>query len=131
MSHHRVLAASALLALLFLPGCLFARAQLNAADLEERVAGVVPGETTMIEVEEAIGGPATSITPLGGGTLLHVYSFGDTKTAGLALIVLNISRTNVGIDTAFFVVDPDGVVQATSIGQNSKDIPWEWWAFGD
>ncbi len=127
----RVLMALAVLLLLSLPGCVFARAQLNAADLEERVAMVVPGATTMVEVEEAIGGPATSITPLGGGKLLHVYTFGDTKTAGLSLIVLNVSRTNSGIDTAFFVVNADGVVEEMRIGQNSKDVPWEWWAFGD
>jgi hypothetical protein len=128
---HRIPTALALLALLALPGCLFSRAQLNAADLETRVSGVVPGKTSMAEVEEAIGGPATSITPVGGGKLLHVYSFGDTKTAGLSLIVLNISRTNSGIDTAFFVVNADGIVEEMSIGQNSKDLPWEWWAFGD
>lgn len=127
----RVLMALAVLLLLSLPGCVFARAQLNAADLEERVARVVPGATTMAEVEEAIGGPATSITPLGGGKLLHVYAFGDTKTAGLSLIVLNVSRTNSGIDTAFFVVNTDGIVEEKRIGQNSKDVPWEWWAFGD
>ena len=112
-------------------GCLFNRAQLNVVDLEQRVADVVPGKTRIEEVERKIGGPATSITPLAEGKLLYAWTFGDTKTAGLTLIVLNISRTNSGIDTALFVVDSDGVVQSQKIGQNSKDLRWQWWAFGD
>jgi hypothetical protein len=127
----RAFAGIALLTLCALPGCLFARGQVNASDLPDRVSGVVPGTTTIAQVERMIGGPATSITPLGAGNLLHVYTFGDTKTAGLSLIVLNISRTNSGFDTAFFVVDPSGVVVEMKVGQNSKDLEWEWWAFGD
>ncbi len=126
--------ACALALALFTPGiegCLFHRAQLNVADLEERVAGVVPGKTRIEELERMIGGPATSITPLAGGNLLYAWTFGDTKTAGLTLILINISRTNSGIDTALFVVDPDGVVQSQKVGRNSRDLSWQWWAFGE
>ena len=111
-------------------GCLFHRAQLNVANLGERVADVVPGKTRIEELEHMIGGPATSITPLAGGNLLYAWTFGDTKTAGLTLILINVSRTNSGIDTALFVVDSDGVVQSQKVGQNSKDLSWQWWAFG-
>ena len=130
MRRHAV-ALLACFALLPLSGCLFARAQVNAVDLPERVASVEPGKTTIAQVERMIGTPATSITPVGGGNLLHVYTYGDTKTAGLALIVLNVSRTNSGFDTAFFVVNPEGVVVEMKVGSNTQDLEWEWWAFGD
>jgi hypothetical protein len=111
-------------------GCVFSRSQINAADLEQRVTGVVPGTTTIEEVEQMIGSPATSITPLGAHQL-HVYTFGDAKTAGLSLILINILKTNMGLDTAFFLVNEQGIVEEVKIGQNSKDLPWQWWAFGD
>jgi hypothetical protein len=116
--------------LLTLGGCTFHRAQINVADLEQRATAVQPGRTTVAELETILGGPATSITPI-GGKLLYVYTFGDSKTAGLTLILLNISKTNTAIDTALFLVDENDVVEWMGIGRNSSDVPWDWWAFGD
>lgn len=113
-----------------LAGCGFNRLQINQADLPERVAGVVPGETTLAELEEMAGGPATSITPV-GDKRLYVYTFGDAKTKGLYLIFLNISKTNTAIDTGIFLVNEDNVVEWMQVGENTEDLPWEWWAFGD
>ena len=126
-------ASSLLVALLALgiEGCTFSRAQINAADLEQRVANVVPGTTRIEEVERMIGGPATSITPVGTDHLLYAWTFGDSKTAGLTLIFINIMKTNSGIDTALFLVDEGGVVEEAKIGQNHKEVGWQWWAFGD
>lgn len=112
-------------------GCAFNRAQVNQADLPQRVAGVVPGQTTIAEVEAMAGSTATSITPLGDGKSLYAYTYGDSKTAGLMLIILNISKTNAGFDTALFLVDQNGIVEWAGVGQNSKNLPWQWWAFGD
>jgi hypothetical protein len=111
-------------------GCTFNRTQINQADLERRVSAVVPGQTTLAELEAMAGGPATSITPI-GDKRLYAYTFGDSKTAGLTLILLNISKTNAAIDTALFLVNQDNVVEWAGVGQNSKDVPWQWWAFGD
>lgn len=110
--------------------CGFNRQQINHADLPDRVAGVVPGQTTLAELEQMAGGPATAITPI-GDKRLYTYTFGDSKTKGLYLILLNISKTNTGIDTASFLVNQDNVVEAVQVGKNSEDVPWEWWAFGD
>jgi len=114
-----------------LAGCGFNRANINHADLPTKVAGVVPGQTTLAELEQMAGGPATAITPVGDGKRLYTYTFGDSKTKGLYLIVLNISKTNTGIDTASFLVNQDDIVEAMQVGKNSEDLPWEWWAFGD
>ena len=113
-----------------LTGCLFQRFELNTADFRERVASVEPGVTTQAELE-ALVGPPGGITPLAGGDRLLVYAFGEQKTAGLTLILLNISRANAGFDTAIFHVDAKGVIREQSITRNSEDLRWQWWAFGD
>jgi hypothetical protein len=115
---------------ILLGACTWQRTQINQADLERRVAGVVPGQTTAAQLEQMAGGPPTSITPI-GQKQLYAYTYGDAKTEALTLLIINIGKTNSGIDTALFLIDEDGVVEFTRVGQNSKDIPWEWWAFGD
>ena len=111
-------------------GCGFNRNQINQHDLPERVSGVVPGQTTLAELEAMAGGPATSITPI-GDKRLYVYTFGDAKTKGLYLILLNISKTNSAIDTGIFLVNENNIVEWMQVGENTEDLPWEWWAFGD
>ena len=123
-------AVCAAVVIMALGGCSWGRQQINQADLESRVAGVVPGQTTAAELERLAGGPPTSITPV-GQKQLYAYTFGDSKSEALTLILINIGKTNTGLDTALFLIDANGVVESTRIGTNSKDLPWEWWAFGD
>jgi hypothetical protein len=111
-------------------GCSWSRSQINQADMERRVAGVVPGETTVAELEEMAGGPPTSITPI-GGKRLYAYTYGDAKTEALTLLIVNVGKTNLGLDTALFLIDENDVVEFARVGRNSADLPWEWWAFGE
>ena len=122
-----VLTAAVVMAL---GGCTWGRQQINQADLENRVAGVVPGQTTAAELEKLAGGPPTSITPI-GQKQLYAYTFGDSKSEALTLLIVNIGKTNTGLDTALFLIDENGIVESSRVGTNSKDLPWEWWAFGD
>ncbi len=46
------------------------------------------------------------------------------------MILFNVAKTNVAIDTAVFLVDENNTVVDAWIGDNSKDVPWQWWAFG-
>jgi hypothetical protein len=131
MNRSSVVVAALLAALaVALGGCAWNRNQINRADLESRVSGVVPGQTTSAELEKMIGGPPTSIAQI-GNKQLWAYTYGDAKTEALAAIIITISKTNMGIDTALFLIDEKGIVQSARVGQNSKDLPWEWWAFGD
>jgi hypothetical protein len=113
-----------------LGGCTWGRQQINQADLERRVAGVVPGQTTVAELEQMAGGPPTSITPI-GQKQLYAYTYGDSKSEALTLLIINIGKTNTGLDTALFLIDQNGIVESARVGTNSEDLPWEWWAFGD
>jgi len=124
-----IIAAWLATAAITLGGCSWNRNQINQADLERRVAGVVPGQTTVAELEAMAGGPPTSITPI-GAKQLYAYTYGDAKSEALTLLIINIGKTNLGIDTALFLIDENGIVESARVGQNSKDLPWEWWAFG-
>ena len=69
-------AVCAAVVIMALGGCSWGRQQINQADLESRVAGVVPGQTTAAELERLAGGPPTSITPV-GQKQLYAYTFGE------------------------------------------------------
>jgi len=124
-----VVAAVAVLSLAA-AGCSWSRSQINQADMEQRVAEVVPGQTTVAELEEMAGGPPTSITPI-GAKRLYAYTYGDAKTEALTLLIVNVGKTNLGLDTALFLIDENDVVEFARVGRNSADLPWEWWAFGE
>ena len=74
---------------------------------------------------------AVSSTLLVAWSLSGLVLPGVATAAGLTLILINIMKTNSGIDTALFLVDEQGVVEETKIGQNHKEVDWQWWAFGD
>ncbi len=116
---------------LCLGACTFARAKINAEDIYEKVGSVQIGKTKAADLERIIGSPPNSIIPLQGGREVQIYNFGDSKTNGLTLIVLNISKTNLRFDSAYFFIDTNGVVERKSVSNYSSDVPWQWWAFGD
>ena len=123
-----LLSLIAILVVLGSTGCLFAREQLNVPDFEGRVANIVPGRSTLQDLEALVGHP-TSITPIADKRLL-VYVFSDSKTVTFNLIVFGSSKTNVGFDTALFLVNEQDVIEQVSITENSQDLPWQFWAFG-
>lgn len=116
-------------AVLVLCGCTFARVRTNAEDFHEKIASIVPGETTGEELVTILGSEPNATIELWGGRTVYVYTFGDAKTMGLTLLLLNISKTNVGMDAAYFIID-GGVVSRMFVSSYSKDLPWDWWAFG-
>lgn len=114
-----------------LAGCSWSRTVVNDPAIRERAAAVVPGTTTAADLPGILGSEPLSFIEVGDGRRLLVWGYGESKTEGLNLVVVSFSRTNSGLDTAFFLVDADGVVRRKWVGTNSRDLPWEWWAFGD
>lgn len=112
-------------------GCTFNRTKTNLEDFHERIERVEVGVTTSEDLLDILGGPPTNIIDVAGDRRVWLYTFGDSKTSGLTLIVLNISKSNVGIDSAIFILDPDGVVEEARYSRNSEDLDWDWWAFGE
>jgi hypothetical protein len=97
----------------------------------EKSALVEVGKTKGADLESIIGSPPNTIIPMQGGREVQIYNFGDSKTSGLTLILLNISKSNVRFDSAYFFIDAQGVVERKSLSNYSKDVPWQWWAFGN
>jgi hypothetical protein len=120
-----------LVAVAALAGCSWSRTVLNDPSTPDRAATVVVGTTTAEELPRILGSNPLSIVEAGEGRRLLVWGYGESKTHALNLVVVAFSRTNTGIDTAYFLVDRDGVVRRKWVGTNSRDLPWEWWSFGD
>ncbi len=132
MKNMRIYQTLALLGALVLSSCTFARAEINNSHIPELVAEHLKlGETTSEQVIDAIGTPPGQIIFLPNKEKLLIYNYGQSKTKGFTLILFNSLRTNVAIDTAIFHVDASGKVDEAWIGDNSQDVPWEWWAFGE
>ncbi len=111
-------------------GCSFGRAQLNMKRFQQTLPTIELGVTHVSVVEQAVG-PANSITPV-GDHLVYSWIYSDSKTQGLTLILLNISKTNTGFDVAHVRVRAaDFTIEGVSLGKNSAEVDWEWWAFGD
>jgi hypothetical protein len=104
---------------------------VNDPSIPERAEAVVPGTTTAEELPGILGSEPLSFLEVGDGRRLLIWGYGESKTEGLNLLIVSFSRTNSGLDTAYFLVDAKGTVSRKWVGTNSRDLPWEWWSFGD
>ena len=125
--HHTLV----VLAALSFPACTFSRSEINDSKIPQRAKNLQLGKTTADQIIKGIGTPPGQIILLPEGRRLLIYNYGQSKTKGLTLILFNVAKTNVAIDTAIFLVEANGVVTEAWIGDNSEDVPWEWWAFGE
>jgi len=115
---------------LVLSGCMFARNKINVENFHQKADSIIPGKTTSKEVISIIGSPPNGMLQL-KGERAYVYTFGDSKTKGLNLIIFGSRRTNLGIDSAYFFLDDNDVVSRKIISNHSEDLEWNWWAFGE
>ena len=112
------------------PACTFSRTRVNDERFLEKLDAVVPGTTTASELTRMLGQPVNWVE-LSQKHRLFIYAYGDSKTAGLTLILFNALKTNSGFDSAFIVVDKEkNVVTEKFVGTQSKDLSWEFWPFG-
>jgi hypothetical protein len=123
------LAGAALL--LATSACSWGKTVINEPDFLTRADQVIVGQTKREQLPEILGSTPLTWIETGNGTDVYVYTYGQTKTKGFNIILLGISKSNTRIDAAYFVTDKDGIVSKKFVGTNSKDVPFEWWAFGD
>ena len=112
-------------------GCLWRRARTNIADLHQRIGKGETGRTTTDELISILGSPPNNVFAIEGGRTVYLYTFGDSKTEGFNLILIEITKSNIGTDSAIFIADQSGVISEMFVSNNSQDLPWEFWAFGD
>ncbi len=112
-------------------GCAWNRVKINDPDAGVRADQVIPGKTKTADLVRIMGSEPNSVMPVKGDRQLYIYNFGDTKTKAFNLILIEIGKSNSRLDSAYFFIDPNGVVERKSVSRNSREVPWEWWAFGD
>lgn len=129
MSRRLAFLTLALLVAVAVSGCTFHRSRLNIEDFNAKAAQVTPGKTTAGQLVELLGSDPNTILPIEDGKSIYIYYFGDTKTSGLTLILINLMKTNSGIDSGFFILDKSNVVQRVFVSSNSEEVSWGWWPF--
>jgi hypothetical protein len=123
-----ILAASLLMPAL--SGCSMQRQRINIENPFTRIQRVKEGRTRAEELPAIFGTAPSSVIPIPPDKEGYVFSYGDSKTFMLGIILLNFQKTNTGIDTAIVVLDRNGVVEKVIHSENSKDLPWQFWPFG-
>jgi hypothetical protein len=116
---------------LSLDGCLWARQKINVENFHDKAMAVKPGKTRANQLPGIFGTTPNAIIPGKGGKEVQIYSFGDAKRKGFVAIIINYIKENKGLDSAYFYIDANGVVEEKIISTNSQDVEFEWWPFGD
>ena len=122
--------AICLCALLLSSGCLWSRVKINDTDFPVKARMVKSNVTTAKDVLKIMGQPPNSVISLKNGRHVYVYNSADSKTKGLNLIFIIITKTNSRADSTYFLINADGVVESVSTAKPGE-LPWEWWAFDD
>lgn len=134
MNPRKAWSAAMVAALVFLvalqSGCAWRRARTNIADMYQRIGRVQEGVTTDEQLIGILGSPPNNVIELAGGRSVLLYTFGDQKTEAFNIILLELSRSNIGIDSALFIVE-NGVVRKMYVSTNSQDLAWQFWPWGD
>jgi hypothetical protein len=137
----------AVLALAFLPGCIFSRVRDEVPLDQEKIQKIVPGQSTKKDVVELLGAPnyvndrlafrvVSPRTPQAGyyaaplvdelvrSPLDHsyTYEYTDTKSFSLYLLVVSFTNQETKRDRVTVFVDGKGVVSHMGVTLNSKDV---------
>ena len=111
-------------------GCAMQRQRINIENAFTRLERVKIGDTRAEELPAILGSAPANILPVRPDKEAWIYSFGDSKTFMLGIIILNFQKTNTGIDNAVIVVDRNGVVEDIRYSSYSRDLSWQFWPFG-
>lgn len=111
-------------------GCMWGRVRMNDPQIVSRARAVKPGETTEAELAGILGTQPTMKIP-GKGKTLHAYSFADTKSHGLMLIVVNFVRSQTVTETLYVETDAATGRVTKILPPTSHEIEWRFWPFGE
>ena len=112
-------------------GCAWSRVEINDGQTYAKSRAVRPGKTTTAQLEAIMGSAPNTVMPVKDGRQLFIYNFGDSKTEEFNLILVRFAKTNARLDTAYFMIGKNGVVEHVSVSNNSQRVPWEWVPFGN
>ena len=118
------------LALLMLQGCMWGRMQINDPKIVDRVKLIRPGVTRTADLASILGAQPTMRMP-GKERVLLGYTYGDTKSNGLVLILFNFSRSTTVTDTLYIEADAKTGLVTAVYPPKKHDIEWRFWPFDD
>lgn len=117
-----------LTAILPTAGCMWGRMQVNDPTIAERAAWIRPGETKGSDLRRILGADPTMRLPDREATMLG-YTYADTKSHGLILILFNFTKTQTVTDTLYVAVDPKtDLVKKVHIPRR-HELKWKFWPF--
>lgn len=121
----RIVAPFAILCLLLLQGCIFARGGLGERIPEDAVGRIVKDETDRKTVVELLGAP-DDIFEAGPYHVFHYFRY-DSKLG----YVLVLSRLNLASDNLYIFFDDAGIVKQVVSGNRTDRLAFQFWPFGD
>jgi hypothetical protein len=117
---------AALLMLAPLAGCYLSRSTTNEPIEPQRVARLVPGETTQAQALELLGAP-TEVVQLGRRSAWG-YDHALQKQAGLWLLVVGLLNTDTQQDRVWLFFEEDGRLAAAGATLSASsavyELPW-------
>lgn len=122
--------ASAALMAAALSGCMWGRLQVNDPAIVKRAAYIRPGVTKVGQLNQILDAQPTMRIP-GKKSNLYAYTFADTKTHGLVLIVVNFTRTETVTETLYVEADPETQVVTAVHVPEKRELEWRFWPFGE
>ena len=115
---------------LFVGGCMWSRMKVNDPEIVRRAAGVRPGVTRGSDVPRILGAQPTMRMPSKDRGVLG-FTYADTKSNGLMLILFNFSRSSTVADTLYVEVDAKTDLVTNIYVPPSREIEWRFWPFGE
>jgi outer membrane protein assembly factor BamE (lipoprotein component of BamABCDE complex) len=137
-------------AVAFLPGCILGRVRDEVPIDPDKVAKIVPGQSTKKDVVEVLGAPTyvndrlgfrvlsprSTATPVAGivtGPLVdelvhspldhsYTYEYTDTKSQSLYFIIVSFTNQETKRDRVVVFFDDKGVVSHVGKSFNAKDV---------
>lgn len=113
-----------------LQGCLWGRMRINDPTVVERARGIKVGQTRGVDVPRILHAQPTMRMP-GKERLMYGYTFGDTKTEGLVLLLFNFTRSSTLAETLYVEVDAKSDMVTNIYIPPARDLEWRFWPFGD
>ena len=114
-----------ILVLVLTPGCAFVRGTMGEEFEAKDIAKLHKGTSTRSEVGVWLGAP-DEIVQAGGYEIFHYRQY-DSKMGYLMFL----SRINVGSSNLYVFFDQHGIVREVIYGEQTKDLEFQIWPFGD
>lgn len=111
-------------------GCLWNRMKVNDPTVADRAKAIVVGTTKGEELPTLLGAQPTMRMP-GKGKLVQGYTYSDTKTGGLMLIIFNFTRSSTDAETLYVEVDAKSDIVTGVYIPPERQVEWRFWPFGE